>query len=269
MVQEQKIEGEVWRLVPSPDFKSVCRGAERSEVCSIRTLSRHSSRGGKVLNTFDLIILGLLFFGGIAGFQKGLITGLSRFVGKIAAIVIAVVFHSKFLETLEPVLSLREKVEPAIGGFLLRIVESKAPSGSSSATQALVQPAIGEATLALTDYVLKIGSLLVLFILASLVINLIIAVVITPLAKTLSFVDRGGGLAFGVLSMAIGLCLVVGLLAPFLTTASTGLFKTNNSLLYPWLIQGYDVILAVISTFAGDILSNPLDKLPMFNQTPI
>jgi uncharacterized membrane protein required for colicin V production len=102
-----------------------------------------------------------------------------------------------------------------------------------------------------------------------LVINLIIAVVITPLAKTLSFVDRGGGLAFGVLSMAIGLCLVVGLLAPFLTTASTGLFKTNNSLLYPWLIQGYDVILAVISTFAGDILSNPLDKLPMFNQTPI
>jgi uncharacterized membrane protein required for colicin V production len=49
------------------------------------------------LNTFDLIILGLLFFGGIAGFQKGLITGLSRFVGKIAAIVIAVVFIASFL----------------------------------------------------------------------------------------------------------------------------------------------------------------------------
>lgn len=221
------------------------------------------------MNTFDLIIVALLLFGGIAGFQKGLITGLSRFIGKIAAIVIAVVFHNQFLNMLEPALGLREKLEPAISGFLLNIVQGRLPSGSLYDTQTIAQPALGEATTVLTDYVLKIGSLLVLFILASLVINLIIAVVITPLAKTLSFVDRGGGLAFGVLSMFIGLCLVVGLLAPFLTTATTSIFKVSNSLLYPWLIQGYDVLLAVISTFAGDILTNPLEKLPIFNQTLI
>jgi len=33
--------GDGWWLVLLPDFKSACRDAERSEVCSIRTHPRH------------------------------------------------------------------------------------------------------------------------------------------------------------------------------------------------------------------------------------
>lgn len=38
--------GDGWWLVLLPDFKSACRDAERSEVCSIRTHPRHN-RGSR------------------------------------------------------------------------------------------------------------------------------------------------------------------------------------------------------------------------------
>ncbi len=222
------------------------------------------------MNTFDFIILGLLAFGGIAGFRKGLITGLSRFLGKIAAIGIAVFFHPEFLQKVEPVLKLREKIEPKIGSFLTKVAEGKTPGkGQFADPDALVQPMIGEATIVLTDYVLKIGALLVLFFLIAFLINLLIAVVITPLAKTLSFVNRGGGLVFGILSTTLVLCLIIGLMAPFLTTANPGIFKASSSLLYPWLIQGYEILVCMIFAVAGDFLFNPLEAFPLFQETAI
>jgi hypothetical protein len=98
---------------------------------------------------------------------------------------------------------------------------------------------------------------------------LIIALVITPLAKTLSIVDRGGGLAFGLMSSLVGICLIVGIFSPFLTTTGSGIFAVNTSFLFPWLIQGYNLLLAGISVFAGDILTNPLESFPLFRQTPV
>lgn len=222
------------------------------------------------MNTLDFIVLILLAFGGIVGFQKGLITGISRFVGKIAAIGIAVLFHTTFLNTIEPVLDLREKVEPKIGAFLAKIVAGKtAAPGQFGSTDALVQPVIGEATVVVTDYVLKIGSLLMLFFLAAFLINLLIAMIITPLAKSLGFVNRGGGLAFGVLSMLVGVCLVMGLVSPFLTTVNPDAFRVSSSIMYPWLMQGYELLLGFISAFAGDILNNPLETIPLLKGTKV
>ncbi|NLI92895.1 MAG: CvpA family protein [Peptococcaceae bacterium] len=218
------------------------------------------------MNTFDIVVLILILAGGIAGFQKGLIMGLSRLVGKIAAIVVAVVFHQQFLKTIEPVLGLKKIIEPKISGFLAKIVESKlAASGvPGGTTKALAQPAINQATVALTDYVLKIGSLLLLFILVSLIINFVISLIISPVAKSLSFADRGGGMIFGILSTLIGVCLFVGLVAPLLTKGNVGLFKISNSILYPWLMEGYDFILFGIKAYAGDVLKNPLEGIPLF-----
>lgn len=217
------------------------------------------------MSTFDIVILILLVFGGIAGFQKGLITGLSRFIGKIAAIGIAVFFHMQFLNSVEPVLGLRIKIKPIIESFLEKIVESKSAAGGQFGdTGSFVGPVIGEATAVLTNYVLKIGAVITLFLLAVFIINIIIAVIITPLAKTLSFVNRGGGFAFGILSMLVGLCLCIGLMGPFLMTANTEMFRVSDSVLYPWLIEGYEVLLGIISAFAGDIFTNPLESLPFY-----
>lgn len=221
------------------------------------------------MELFDVVILGLLIFGGIIGFQRGLISGISKLAGKIAAIGIAIVFHKPFLNIIDPMFGLREIIEPKINQFLLNLIEGRTGSNPYIDSGGIVQPAIGEATLVLTDYVLKIGSLLLLFMIITIAVNIIITVIINPLAKTLSVVDRGGGLVLGLLGMLIGICLVVGLIAPFLTTAGTGILTVENSLLYPLLMQGYEAILAIITAFAGDVLVNPLDAFPMLKETAI
>jgi uncharacterized membrane protein required for colicin V production len=210
-----------------------------------------------------------LLFGGIAGFQKGLITGLARFAGKITAIAVAVIFHKQFLNAVDPLLGVRRMVEPQIAAFLAKVIEKKASAGGPFNSHSVLQPVINDATIALTDYILKIGSLLLLFILVTIIINIIIALVINPLAKSLGFVNRGGGLVFGILGVVVGVCLVIGLLSPFLTTISPGVLKINNSLIYPWIMDGYKMLSGIISAFAGDFLVNPLETLPMFKETII
>lgn len=220
--------------------------------------------------TFDVIVLILVLLGGVAGLQKGLITGLARLGGKIAAIVIAVVFHQKFIDTIEPFLGLKKLIEPQISAFLAKIIEDKLPAGiPSGGAEAFVQPALSQATLALTGYILNIGSLIVLFILVSLLVNLLTSVIFSPLAKGLSFADRGGGFVFGVVGTLLGLCLIVGLIAPFLASGYIGFLKVNHSVFYPWLIQGYDIISAGMKAYAGDILKNPLEGFPMLKEMQV
>jgi len=240
-------------------------------VFDSHTLPPNLNLEGEGLNTFDVVVLILILAGGFAGFQKGLITGLSRLIGKIAAIGIAAVFHQQFLKTVEPLLGLKKMIEPKIAGILTKIVESKlAATGVQGAnSKALAQPVITQATASLTNYILEIGSLFILFILVTLILNVVISFVMAPLAKTLSFADRGGGFVFGALSMMVGVCLFAGLFTPVLTTGNIGLLKTSNSLFYPWLIQGYDFLHLGINAFAGDILKNPLEGFPIFKGTPV
>lgn len=254
----------------SPDFKSACRGAERSEVCSIRTHPRHSYLGGEKekMSSFDLVVLVLLGLGAITGFQKGLITGVARLAGKIVAIVAALLFHQQFLIFIEPVFNLREIIEPRVEGFLAKFVESKAVPGVAG-QDAFLQPMLTEATVALTDYAMKICGLLLLFIVLSVIINIIITLVITPLARSLGLINRGGGLAFGALSSFIVLCLVVGMASPFINTADTGIINTSDSILYPWLLEGYELLLSLIAVFDSDFLTNPFETLPLLKGTPI
>lgn len=223
------------------------------------------------MNTFDIIVLILLALGGITGFRKGLLTGMARLLGEIAAIAAAVVFHMRFLDMIEPVFNLRGIIEPKINSLVVKVLESKAviPDMVPGDMGGLVIPVIEEATVALTDYILKIIALIILFLLASFLINLLISLLVTPLAKSLGIVNRGGGLAFGFLTIFIVLSLIVGMASPVLTAASAAGIKTNDSLFYPILMNGYEVILSVISVFAGDFLANPLEMLPQIKSMPI
>jgi len=216
------------------------------------------------MNTFDIIILVLLILGGIVGFKKGLITGIFKFIGKIAAIVVAFVFYRPFLTLLESTIGLRALVEPRIEKFVLKILEGKAATGQYGTSQSLLQPVVNQATTVMTDYFLNIAAILILFILATIIINLLIAVIIKPLAKNLSIVNRGGGLAFGVLGTAVVLCLLVGFLNPFLSAAAPGSLRINESILFPWMTQGYDLVITVFSGFSSDNFINPLDSLSVF-----
>ena len=220
------------------------------------------------MSGFDLVVLVLLGFGAVTGFQKGLITGAARLAGKIAAIVIALLFHQQFISLIEPVFDLEAMIEPKVEGFLAKIAESTAISGSSG-EGSLLQPMLTEATIAVTDYVLTICGLLLLFIAVSVIINIIITIVITPLARSLSLVNRGGGLAFGLLSTFIVLSLVIGLTSPFINTTDTGIISTGESFIYPILLTGYDSILAVISVFDSEILTNPFEAFPLLKGTPV
>ena len=221
------------------------------------------------MSSFDLIVLALLGLGAVTGFQKGLITGVARLAGKIAAIVAALIFHQQFLSFIEPVLNLRKMVEPRVEGLLAKLVESKAISGSIGDGDGFLQPMLTEATIMVTDYALKIIGLLLLFIILSIIINILIALVITPLARSLGFVNRGGGLAFGILSSFVVLCLVVGMASPFLNTADIGIINTSSSIIYPWLLEGYQVLLSLLAVFDSDFLMNPFEALPLFKGTPV
>lgn len=213
------------------------------------------------MNTFDYALLILLALGALSGFQTGLITGLSKFAGKIAAIVIAVVFYPQFLKVIDPVFKLREKIEPQVSGFIAKFVEAQtAGAGQFGYNDTVFQPVINDFTVSFTDYILNIAAFIILFLFASLIINIIISIAIAPVARNLTLINRGGGLAVGMLSAFLILSLLLGLAYPLVTAADPNFWGIADSELYPWFVSGYQLVLSIVSLFAGDILSNPLDS---------
>ncbi|NLM22072.1 MAG: CvpA family protein [Peptococcaceae bacterium] len=220
------------------------------------------------MNTFDIIMLTLLVLGGIIGFRKGLITGFTRFVGKILAIGFAFAFHNQFAIILEDLFGLRKIIESTLGGILMGVIDDRIASDLYGNSDNLFQPAVGLLT-AISKYIILTFSIVVLFLIASCFINLIINLIISPAARKLGLINRGGGFAFGVLSAFIVLCLFIGLFTPFLTLSGNKLLSTGNSLLYPLMLQGYDLELSVFSSFSEDILTNYLYSLPLSSETSL
>jgi len=215
------------------------------------------------VNTFDIIILILLAFGGILGFNKGLITGFTRFVGKIISIGLAFIFHGQFISLFEDLFKIREIIDSSLSAVLAKVINNRITTADN-----LLQSAAGQLTSVITDYLLIIFSIVILFIVVSTIINLLISLIITPVAKNLGLINRGGGLAFGLLGSYVVLCLLIGLTAPFLTTWSNGALGIGDSLLFPLLLQGYDLQLSLLSGFSDDILTNSLYSMPLIPKTP-
>ncbi|ADY57617.1 hypothetical protein Sgly_3355 [Syntrophobotulus glycolicus DSM 8271] len=213
------------------------------------------------MNGLDIAALIILMIGGLTGYRKGLITGASHFVGKITALVIAMLFHGQFLQVIEPYLHLRDKIQPKISAFLLKAALARLNEGAPGAagsSEGLLQPAVAQTAISLTDYILLIGSVLLLFLLTSLLINILIGIVINPIANSLGIINRGGGLLFGVLGSFIVVCLFVGLASPLLALFDTAALNPEGSVLYPVFQAGYEIIKVFISAAAGDFLTNPL-----------
>lgn len=221
------------------------------------------------MNTFDFLILAVLAIGAFAGFRKGFITGIARFLGKIAAVVIAVLFHDEFLSIADGAFSLKAKITPTINDFLSGVLAGKIDQSEPAFSEALLEPFLSNTTVLVTNYFLKISSLIILFLIAGFGINLFISLFIKPLAKSLSLVNRGGGLIFGFFSSMVGVCLIVGLITPFLTATTWGVNNLSYSVTYPFVSRGYDLILSLVSSFADGTLANPFENLPIDWQTPI
>jgi uncharacterized membrane protein required for colicin V production len=67
---------------------------------------------------FDIIVLLLLVAGGVVGLLKGLITGIARLVGNIAAILVAYLFHKPFLALVEKAVPLHDLVGERVQSFI-------------------------------------------------------------------------------------------------------------------------------------------------------
>jgi uncharacterized membrane protein required for colicin V production len=212
------------------------------------------------MSLFDIFVVTIVVISGIAGVRKGLITGLAKFIGKIVAVFVAFLFFARFLEFLEKHIALREIIEPKVGNLVIKIFEGKVNGGGYGNSSFLMSAAIEQATNSFTNYILNIIAILVLFVAVSLFINLVISFLISPLAKNLTIINRGGGFVLGLLSSFVVLCLVVGLISPFLT-ASEKLSSVQTSVLYPYLMEGYNTALPVISGFSSEILLNPLESI--------
>ncbi|MFA6808914.1 MAG: CvpA family protein, partial [Eubacteriales bacterium] len=157
--------------------------------------------------TFDIIIIILLIAGAITGYRKGVLTGIARLVGKIVAFAAAWIFHVQFLEYLESVIALRSKIEPQLYSLLTKVIEKQVVSIGNADSIDATQQVIGKATGLLANYALKVIAFISLFIIVSLLVNIFIRLVISPLAKSLGIVNSGGGLVFGLFSTFLVLSL--------------------------------------------------------------
>jgi uncharacterized membrane protein required for colicin V production len=97
-----------------------------------------------------------------------------------------------------------------------------------------------------------------LFLLCTVAVNLIIALIIRPLADALSLADRGGGLVLGLCGSFLLLSLVVGAASPVID-ANESWAVVRESMSYPFLRAGYGFILSLVHLFQPEAPSDLLN----------
>jgi uncharacterized membrane protein required for colicin V production len=244
---------------------------------------------------FDLIVLVIILWSAFAGFRKGLLAGIVKLAGKIGAVVVAFLFYKPFLSLIEGVYPLRDVVEPWVGIVLQNAGGVFAGSGPEAGTgggltlpegftlpedgalpedftmpedvaipEGFILPESGSPLqilqTQLTDFIMNTMALVLLFIICTLVVNILVALVIQPLAEALSPADRGGGLILGFCGSFLLLSLVVGAAAPIID-ANESWSVVQESMSYPILRAGYNFILSVVHLYQSETPSSLLPNL--------
>ncbi|MDR1070754.1 MAG: hypothetical protein LBL37_08255, partial [Gracilibacteraceae bacterium] len=113
----------------------------------------------------------------------------------------------------------------------------------------------------LTDFIMNSMALVLLFIICTIVVNLLTALIIQPLADVLSIANRGGGLMLGLCGSFLLLSLIVGAAAPVIDVNESWI-TVRESMSYPVLCAGYNFILAFVHLYQPE---TPTELLPNFN----
>jgi uncharacterized membrane protein required for colicin V production len=241
---------------------------------------------------FDLIVLAIVLWSAFTGFRRGLLTGVVKFVGKIVVIAVAFLFYKPFLALIEGVYPLRDVVGPWVDIFLQNVTgafggatggnfalpeewtlpEGGLPEGFTlpegvELPEGLTLPegfALPGGDLPLealqnqmTDFILNTIALVLLFILGTVAVNILVALIVRPLAEALSVADRGGGLVLGLCGSFLLLAIVVGAAAPVID-ANESWAAVRESMSYPILRAGYNFILSVVHLYQPETPSDLL-----------
>jgi uncharacterized membrane protein required for colicin V production len=198
---------------------------------------------------FDAVIVLIIVLVGVNGFNRGLIISVTSMGVKVIAIFAAVLFHVPLLQFLDSLLSLRQRVSPAVNTLVS-------------------EPLIQNTT---TTYVLKVISFLAIVFAIYVAASILINVIMKPLLniKPVAVLDKGAGLLVSCGCIIIFIALICGLTEPFWGFKPIFEATAKSSQSYPLLIEIYGPCIKVINAFFGNIFINPFEAFPTVNSIEI
>lgn len=250
------------------------------------------------MNIFDILIIGLVILGALQGYRKGLISGIVNLLGNLLGLFFAAREYLRVLAWIDEHTPIRELLNSFVYKLMLPSVESQAQlaqqqtlerilslfpkelrgligSGTVPDLQAYTQGAVQTIAKNLsgivTDNLMKVIAFTITFTLIVVVIQILAALILSPLGLFSGTVNRGGGFLFGALSSFVGLAIFFGLISPFISLAGQdtpwGLLQESRS--YPYLIKTFSYLVETLQLNLDQGLTAPLDlKNSIFPDIP-
>lgn len=239
------------------------------------------------MNFFDLVIVGIVLLGGLAGYRKGLIGAVMGAASSIIAIFIAFstykvfspILSDKFglgkiiVGILKSVIKLPEiKSEPIVGNGLgqLGVISDLLPQPlrvefgtmfsnmMDSAISAKIQN-VGDAII---QYLSLAVVSMIAFFLIFIVVKLLLGFVSSVISKqfkhgVIGSVNNSGGFIAGAMASILFIAIVLGFLAPlFSFTADKGVLKTLSTLMQDSLLTPlFQKVFSGLSGLLGGMLT--------------
>lgn len=198
----------------------------------------------------DIILIAIFLITAYVGYRKGIIEMLANFFGSFAAILISYFFHAPFKELLVKFTGLDEfvfeKVVEKLREFGAHAAKSSVSSSDIDAVSKMEMPDIikdkltnyltestsnisKSAALSLTDYIVSIISVFILFVSILILIRIITKTLnLISKAPVISTVNKVGGILFSVLSTYLILTIAFMLFSSF---ASVDIATTSRNMI--------------------------------------
>ena len=237
------------------------------------------------MNLIDILILGLILFGSLRGYQKGLISSIVNFISTIVAFLIASWKYMIALHWAEQYFPFKEWLGPLIYKAIYPAVQSKASTLENQSLGSILgalppewrslfenllgvqmPQAIEQVTHSLagmlTERILSLIAFGCVFYIVVFIIQLVSSILLSPFGSWGGSLNRGGGLLFGGLSVLIGMAVIAGLFSPLLQLGVGGSFNAliQSSSFYPHLVEIFNVLDHVFAAQLSQKLLEPLSQ---------
>lgn len=211
------------------------------------------------MNYVDIVLGGILVLGAIAGFRQGLVRALGGFVGSIATVVLALVGAPALAGWFNQKWQLATKLSgwfpllhPAGGQPLTP--NSQVPDWLKSYVGTYVMPP-RPVSHGLADFLVTALAFIIILAVAGYLLRLVIGLVDRGIRfAPAGFLNAWGGALAGLVTTALSMAVLVGLVLPFLTSprgSAMGLgpevtAQLHHSTVLPYLIQIFSWLVAQI-----------------------
>lgn len=239
------------------------------------------------MNIIDIVILGLILFGALRGYQNGLLSSIVSFLSYIVGFLVASWKYMDALHWVEQYFPLQQWLEPVVYRAILPAVQSKASSLQDQSLGGILgalpqewrslfenlsgvpmPQAIEQLTHRLaglfTERILGLIAFACVFYLVVFIVQLIFSIFLSSFGSLGGSLNRLGGLLFGGLGALIGLSVLAGLFSPLLPLGIGGSFNAliQSSTVYPYLVEIFRELSQVLATQLNQRLLEPLSQDP-------